>query len=217
MNDLFGRLAARATGQARTLEPLVRTRFDQGPDIAVDQPVSVPVPPRPPMGCDRSVGPIPRPSPSSDAERPPDPDAAPAPTRASREPALGEPHEVVAGLRELAVVKPDVIKLANTSDDLFLPTDWLQSANKLAEQHELLVTIEENAIMGGAGSGVNEVLAQHNVVMPVLNLGIADYYVEHGKPSEMLEECGLDKAGILKSIQTRLDKLGLSSAPQTAS
>lgn len=75
---------------------------------------------------------------------------------------------------------------------------------QLAEQHELLVTLEENAVMGGAGSGVNEVLAQHNVVMPVLNLGIADYYVEHGKPSEMLQDCGLHAEGIEQSIRDRL-------------
>lgn len=75
---------------------------------------------------------------------------------------------------------------------------------QLAEQHELLITLEENAVMGGAGSGVNEVLAQHNVVMPVLNLGIADYYVEHGKPSEMLQDCGLHAEGIEQSIRDRL-------------
>lgn len=75
---------------------------------------------------------------------------------------------------------------------------------QLAEQHELLITLEENAVMGGAGSGVNEVLAQHNVVMPVLNLGIADYYVEHGKPSEMLKDCGLHAEGIEQSIRDRL-------------
>ncbi|MCG8536896.1 MAG: 1-deoxy-D-xylulose-5-phosphate synthase, partial [Pseudomonadales bacterium] len=78
---------------------------------------------------------------------------------------------------------------------------------QLAEQHELLITLEENAVMGGAGSGVNEVLAQHNVVMPVLNLGIADYYVEHGKPSEMLQDCGLHAEGIEQSIRDRLQLL----------
>lgn len=78
---------------------------------------------------------------------------------------------------------------------------------QLAEQHELLITLEENALMGGAGSGVNEVLAQHNVVMPVLNLGIADYYVEHGKPSEMLQDCGLHAEGIEQSIRDRLQLL----------
>lgn len=78
---------------------------------------------------------------------------------------------------------------------------------QLAEQHELLVTVEENAVMGGAGSAVNEMLAKHNVVMPILNLGIADIYVEHGKPSEMLEQCGLHAEGIEQSIRDRLQQL----------
>lgn len=79
----------------------------------------------------------------------------------------------------------------------------------MAEQHSLLVTLEENAIMGGAGSAVNELLAQNNVVMPILNLGIPDHYVEHGKPAEMIQECGLDTAGIRKSILQRLSALNL--------
>ncbi|MGB3622945.1 MAG: 1-deoxy-D-xylulose-5-phosphate synthase [Ketobacter sp.] len=77
----------------------------------------------------------------------------------------------------------------------------------LAESHSLLVTVEENAVSGGAGSAVNELLAQNNVVLPVLNLGIPDYYIEHGKPAEMVQECQLDADGIAHSIRTRLQAL----------
>jgi 1-deoxy-D-xylulose-5-phosphate synthase len=75
---------------------------------------------------------------------------------------------------------------------------------QLAESHDLLVTVEENAIMGGAGSAINELLAENNVVMPILNLGIQDQYIEHGKPDEMLEQCGLNAKGIERSIRGRL-------------
>ena len=73
--------------------------------------------------------------------------------------------------------------------------------------HSLLVTIEENAIMGGAGSAVNEVLAREGITLQILNLGLPDEFVEHGKPAEMLEECGLTETGIQKSIETRLEKI----------
>lgn len=86
----------------------------------------------------------------------------------------------------------------------------------LAAAHDLLVTVEENAIMGGAGSAVNELLAQRNVVMPMLNLGIPDRYIDHAKPAEMLEACGLDADGIAGAIQTRLKDLEQGKLSQTA-
>jgi 1-deoxy-D-xylulose-5-phosphate synthase len=75
---------------------------------------------------------------------------------------------------------------------------------ELAANHELLVTVEENAIMGGAGSAVNELLAQRNLVQPILNLGIPDAYIDHAKPNEMQQACGLDADGILNAIRARL-------------
>ncbi|MGH8352538.1 MAG: 1-deoxy-D-xylulose-5-phosphate synthase [Pseudomonas sp.] len=75
---------------------------------------------------------------------------------------------------------------------------------QLADSHELLVTIEENAIMGGAGAAVSECLARANRLQLVLHLGLPDYYVEHAKPAVMLAECGLDAAGIEASIRERL-------------
>src|SRR5690554_3551039 len=79
---------------------------------------------------------------------------------------------------------------------------------QLADSHGLLVTVEENAIMGGAGSAVNEWLLAKGIQIPVLNLGLPDIYVEHDKPASMLAECGLDAAGIERAIRQRLASLG---------
>ncbi|MCY1249084.1 1-deoxy-D-xylulose-5-phosphate synthase [compost metagenome] len=79
----------------------------------------------------------------------------------------------------------------------------------MATSHELLVTIEENAIMGGAGAAVSEFLAREALLKPVLHLGLPDVYVEHAKPAQMLAECGLDVAGIEASVRQRLQLLGL--------
>jgi 1-deoxy-D-xylulose-5-phosphate synthase len=59
--------------------------------------------------------------------------------------------------------------------------------------------------MGGAGSAVNEFLARDKLVLPVLNLGIPDAFIEHGTPAEMLAACGLDAAGLERGIRARLD------------
>lgn len=78
---------------------------------------------------------------------------------------------------------------------------------ELASSHTLLVTIEENSIMGGAGSAVSEFFAAENRQVPMLHLGLPDYYVEHAKPSQMLAECGLDEAGIERAVRQRLSLL----------
>lgn len=75
---------------------------------------------------------------------------------------------------------------------------------ELAGSHGLLVTIEENSVMGGAGAAVSEFLAHENLQVPVLHLGLPDYYVEHAKPAQMLAECGLDEAGIEAAVRQRL-------------
>jgi 1-deoxy-D-xylulose-5-phosphate synthase len=71
-------------------------------------------------------------------------------------------------------------------------------------EHDLIVTLEENAVAGGAGSAVNEWLAASTVQIDILNLGFPDNYVGQGTQSEMLSEWGLDADGILSSIQKRL-------------
>jgi 1-deoxy-D-xylulose-5-phosphate synthase len=72
----------------------------------------------------------------------------------------------------------------------------------LASSHELLVTVEEHAVMGGAGSAVNEFLARAGLTGRVLNLGIPDAFIEHATHGEMLAACGLDAAGIERAIRT---------------
>jgi 1-deoxy-D-xylulose-5-phosphate synthase len=75
---------------------------------------------------------------------------------------------------------------------------------ELAGSHTLLVTLEENSIMGGVGSAVGEVLARHGITIPLLHLGLPDQFVEHGDPSLLLANCGLNRDGIVASIRQRL-------------
>lgn len=74
----------------------------------------------------------------------------------------------------------------------------------LAAEHELLVTVEENTIMGGAGSAVLEYLASQSGNISLLQLGLPDNFLDQGDPVEMLADCGLDKTGIIKAIKERL-------------
>ncbi|MES2488742.1 MAG: 1-deoxy-D-xylulose-5-phosphate synthase [Pseudomonadota bacterium] len=74
----------------------------------------------------------------------------------------------------------------------------------LANENDLLVTIEDNVKMGGAGSAVNEVLMAQHMTVPVLNLGLPDHFIEHGTREELMAQIGLDASGILRSIQKRL-------------
>lgn len=73
-----------------------------------------------------------------------------------------------------------------------------------ADEHELLVTLEENVIAGGAGSAVNELLHAEGVQVEVLNLGLPDAFVEHGTPAQLLTDCQLDIEGIERAIRARL-------------
>ncbi|EKN6361648.1 1-deoxy-D-xylulose-5-phosphate synthase [Yersinia enterocolitica] len=76
---------------------------------------------------------------------------------------------------------------------------------ELAASHQILVTVEENAIMGGAGSGVNELLMAKRQLVPVLNLGLPDHFVPQGEQDEMRAEFGLDTAGIQSQIEAWLE------------
>jgi 1-deoxy-D-xylulose-5-phosphate synthase len=78
---------------------------------------------------------------------------------------------------------------------------------ELAGSHKLFVTVEENSVMGGAGAGVGEFLAAHNLPLSLLNLGLPDRFLEHGRAPDMLKACGLDAAGIEASIRQRLAAL----------
>jgi 1-deoxy-D-xylulose-5-phosphate synthase len=72
---------------------------------------------------------------------------------------------------------------------------------QLAENHDYLVTAEENALMGGAGSAVSEALAEMGIVKPVLHLGLPDRFVEQGDHAVLLARCGLDADGIETAIR----------------
>jgi 1-deoxy-D-xylulose-5-phosphate synthase len=72
---------------------------------------------------------------------------------------------------------------------------------RLADTHEVLVTVEENVISGGAGSAVLEALERMQRRVSVLQLGLPDRFVEHGDPPSLITECGLDVAGITRSIK----------------
>ncbi len=74
---------------------------------------------------------------------------------------------------------------------------------EVAQNHDALVTVEEGALMGGAGSAVLEALQAHGVQRPVLCLGLPDVFIEHGDPARLLALQGLDAAGIQRSIETR--------------
>jgi len=71
----------------------------------------------------------------------------------------------------------------------------------MAKTHDVLVTIEENVLAGGAGSAVNEFLQAQQILMPVLNIALPDAYIEQGTREELLSECDLDTQGILSRIE----------------
>jgi len=77
---------------------------------------------------------------------------------------------------------------------------------RMATDHELLVTVEENTVQGGAGSAVAECLIAQGIAMPLLQLGLPDSFIEQGEPAQMLIDCGLDAAGIIASINNKLTK-----------
>ena len=85
----------------------------------------------------------------------------------------------------------------------------------LAKSHELVVTVEENMIMGGAGSAISELLNDAGCNIPTLNLGLPDQHIEQGSAGQVLAACGLDAAGIQHAIQRRCPA-ELAATPSTA-
>ena len=75
---------------------------------------------------------------------------------------------------------------------------------ELARGHDLLVTVEEGSVMGGAGSAVAESLAAAGIVVPLLQLGLPDEFIEHGDPAKLLSQRGLDANGIETAVLKRL-------------
>src|SRR5258708_10732929 len=93
---------------------------------------------------------------------------------------------------------------ATVADMRFVKPVDAELAAELAGTHGLLVTIEENAVLGGAGSAVAEALAARAIVTPLLQLGLPDRFVDHGDQAQLLASVGLDKAGIVAAVRTRL-------------
>ncbi len=105
-------------------------------------------------------------------------------------PSLEAAEELNATVVNMRFVKP-------------LDDDLIES---LAADYKLLVTIEENTIMGGAGSAVVESLESKSISIPVLQLGLPDVFIDQGDPAQMLADWGLDKIGIIKSVRMRLSE-----------
>jgi 1-deoxy-D-xylulose-5-phosphate synthase len=74
---------------------------------------------------------------------------------------------------------------------------------EIAQRHDVLVTVEEGAIMGGAGSAVAEAIAAAGMAKPLLQLGIPDRFIEHGDPVRLISMLGLDAIGIERSVRER--------------
>ena len=106
-------------------------------------------------------------------------------------PALEAGEELNATVANMRFVKP-------LDDELVF---------RLATTHDYLVTVEENVVMGGAGSAVLESLQSQGLSVPVLQLGLPDQFVEHGDPAVLLADCGLDKDGIIRASRAWLDGL----------
>ena len=103
---------------------------------------------------------------------------------------------------------------ATVADMRFVKPLDAELVRDLARSHDALVTIEDGCLMGGAGSAVLEFLQAQGVVMPVLNLGYPDAFIEHGDPAKLNAQLGLDAAGIERSIRERF--LADSSASPAA-
>jgi 1-deoxy-D-xylulose-5-phosphate synthase len=111
------------------------------------------------------------------------------------QPALSAAAEFDASVVNMRFVKPLDVELIR----------------KLADTHDMLVTIEENAVQGGAGSACLEALAAAGISKPVLLLGLPDRFVDHGDPALLLKECGLDAEGIVATIRQRFPALRLDT------
>jgi 1-deoxy-D-xylulose-5-phosphate synthase len=103
------------------------------------------------------------------------------------------PHAVAAGeALDATVVNMRFVK----------PLDVALLA-ELARTHDGFVTVEENVVMGGAGSGVAEAMAELGLVVPMLHLGLPDRFLDHGDPAQIFSDCGLDARGIVAAVEAR--------------
>jgi len=113
--------------------------------------------------------------------------------------ALVAAEEVNATVVNMRFVKP-------------LDTDMIIT---MADEHSIIVTVEENVLQGGAGSAVNEVLLQQAADNRIINLAIPDAFINHGDHEQQLADCGLDAAGILAAITDACDGSVLRTVEST--
>jgi 1-deoxy-D-xylulose-5-phosphate synthase len=95
---------------------------------------------------------------------------------------------------------------AGVIDAMFIKPLDEDTILEVARSTRLLVTVEENTLMGGFGEGVLAVLAKSGVHVDALTLGVPDNYIRHAKVSEQLKECGLDAEGIAEAVLKKLGK-----------
>jgi 1-deoxy-D-xylulose-5-phosphate synthase len=105
-------------------------------------------------------------------------------------PTLAAAEELNATVANMRFVKPLDVELVR----------------QLAQTHDALVTIEEGAVMGGAGAAVAEALAAEGIAKPLLILGLPDKFIDHGDAGQLLAACGLDAKGIAASVRQRFGK-----------
>ncbi|MFO1331845.1 MAG: 1-deoxy-D-xylulose-5-phosphate synthase [Rubrivivax sp.] len=125
--------------------------------------------------------------------------------RTTRTSAAGGPRVAILAFGTLlypALQAADALDASVFNMRFVKPLD-AEAVLQAARSHEALVTIEEGAVMGGAGSAVAECLAANGVAVPLLQLGLPDHFVEHGDPAQLLAQCGLDAEGIVRAIQQR--------------
>ena len=115
-------------------------------------------------------------------------------------PALAAAAEIDASVVNMRFVKP-------------LDADLVR---EMASGHDLIVTVEEGVIAGGAGSACAEALAAADIEIPILHLGLPDRFVDHGDPQRLLAAEGLDAAGIQAAIVARLARIAVPPLKKSA-
>ncbi len=122
---------------------------------------------------------------------------------------IGRAEEVRAG-KDIAILSfgsplANALEVANQINATVINMRFVKPIDeemiiRTSNNHTLIVTIEDNVIMGGAGSAVNEVIAAHQISVKLLNLGLPDHFQEHGTREELLADAGLDSASITAQI-----------------
>jgi 1-deoxy-D-xylulose-5-phosphate synthase len=138
---------------------------------------------------------------------------------------IGKGRELRAGfqvcLLNFGVLLPDALAAAEKYNWTVCDMRWVKPLDQelvlaQASRHELIVTLEENAIAGGAGSAVSELLNSQALVKPVLQLGLPDHFYEHGQRSDLLSQAGLDATQIADRTLLQMHKLNLKSDKMAA-